>query len=139
MVITMAKLRMAHASTHGARKPPGPKDRTMAITMAKLRMAHAWRTQARMAHASPLGQHLFTQMLYNAHRIWYLQDITISQSIDILKCKIVQSKISTKLVRLLQYGKLFLTTLAFHAQLRVAFHFSNILDHVPVTCWESKL
>ena len=26
MVITMAKLRMAHASTHGARKPPGPKD-----------------------------------------------------------------------------------------------------------------
>ena len=27
MVITMAKLRMAHASTHGARKPPGPKRR----------------------------------------------------------------------------------------------------------------
>ena len=26
-VITMAKLRMAHASTHGARKPPGPKTR----------------------------------------------------------------------------------------------------------------
>ena len=25
MVITMAKQRMAHASTHGARKPPGPK------------------------------------------------------------------------------------------------------------------
>ena len=25
-VITMAKLRMAHASTHGARKPPGPKN-----------------------------------------------------------------------------------------------------------------
>ena len=25
MVITMAKLRMAHASTHGARNPPGPK------------------------------------------------------------------------------------------------------------------
>ena len=24
MVITTAKLRMAHASTHGARKPPGP-------------------------------------------------------------------------------------------------------------------
>ena len=24
MVITMAKLSMAHASTHGARKPPGP-------------------------------------------------------------------------------------------------------------------
>ena len=26
MVITMAKLSMAHASTHGARKPPGPKE-----------------------------------------------------------------------------------------------------------------
>ena len=25
MVKTMSKLRMAHASTHGARKPPGPK------------------------------------------------------------------------------------------------------------------
>ena len=25
MVKTMAKLRMAHASTHGAREPPGPK------------------------------------------------------------------------------------------------------------------
>ena len=25
MVITMAKLRIAHASTHGASKPPGPK------------------------------------------------------------------------------------------------------------------
>ena len=25
MVKTMAKLRMAHGSTHGARKPPGPK------------------------------------------------------------------------------------------------------------------
>ena len=24
LVITMAKLRRAHASTHGARKPPGP-------------------------------------------------------------------------------------------------------------------
>ena len=28
MVITMAKLRMAQASTHGARKPPGPKPPT---------------------------------------------------------------------------------------------------------------
>ena len=26
LVKTMAKLRMAHASTHGARKPPGPKN-----------------------------------------------------------------------------------------------------------------
>ena len=25
MVLTMAKLHMAHASTHGGRKPPGPK------------------------------------------------------------------------------------------------------------------
>ena len=30
----MAKLRMAHASTHGARKPPGPKKRKLVITMA---------------------------------------------------------------------------------------------------------
>ena len=45
MVIKMAKVCMAHASTHGARKPPGPKrkkeKRKLVITMAKLRMAHA--------------------------------------------------------------------------------------------------
>ena len=33
LVKTMAKLRMAHASTHGARKPPGPKERKSMITM----------------------------------------------------------------------------------------------------------
>ena len=31
MVITMAKLRMAHARTYGARKPPGPKRTKEAI------------------------------------------------------------------------------------------------------------
>ena len=31
MVITMDKLRMAHASTHGARKPPGPKERKVGV------------------------------------------------------------------------------------------------------------
>ena len=30
-VITMAKLRMAHASTHGARKPPGPIEYDLAV------------------------------------------------------------------------------------------------------------
>ena len=44
MVITMAKLRMAHASTHGARKPPGP-------TMA----SYALRTPPQMAHVMPPG------------------------------------------------------------------------------------
>ena len=28
-------------ATHGTRKPPGPKDWTMVVTMAKVRMAHA--------------------------------------------------------------------------------------------------
>ena len=39
LVITMAKLRMVHASTHGARKPPGPKTRvnTCSILDASLR------------------------------------------------------------------------------------------------------
>ena len=31
MVLTMAKLRMAHASIHGARKPSGPKERKRLI------------------------------------------------------------------------------------------------------------
>ena len=35
------------------------KERKLVITMAKLRMAHAWRTHgARMAHASRLGQNI---------------------------------------------------------------------------------
>ena len=35
------------------------KERKLVITMAKLRMAHACRTQARMAHASRLGQFIY--------------------------------------------------------------------------------
>ena len=54
MVITMAKLRMANASTHGARKPPGPKEERLndgnnngqATHGAR---KHAWRTQAAWA------------------------------------------------------------------------------------------
>ena len=54
MVITMAKLRMAHATTHGARKPPGPKERPndgnnngQATHGAR---KHAWRMQAAWAN-----------------------------------------------------------------------------------------
>ena len=59
----MAKLRMAHASTHGARKPPGPKKRERKREREKERLndgdnngqathgarKHAWRTQAAWA------------------------------------------------------------------------------------------
>ena len=57
MVKTMAKLRMAHASTHGARKPPGPKKKKREKERAKVgdNNGQAWRTQASMAHASRLG------------------------------------------------------------------------------------
>ena len=61
MVITMAKLRMAHASTHGARKPPGPKeeeeeerlndgDNNGQATHGARK--HAWRMQASWAKIS---------------------------------------------------------------------------------------
>ena len=33
LVITMAKLRMAYASTHGRRKPPGPKRRSALVPL----------------------------------------------------------------------------------------------------------
>ena len=39
MVITMAKLRMEHASTHGARKPSGPKKKEK--RKKKNKVAHA--------------------------------------------------------------------------------------------------
>ena len=60
MVIAMAKLCMAHASTHGARKPSGPqerreKERKLVIAMAKLCMAHAWCTQAAWANYPVCG------------------------------------------------------------------------------------
>ena len=57
LVKTMAKLRMAHASTHGARKLPGPKkkkkerlnngDNNGQATHGTRK--HAWRTQAAWA------------------------------------------------------------------------------------------
>ena len=46
MVKTMAKLRMAHASTHGARKPPGPKVGNNNGQLCIL-------TPPRVAHAKP--------------------------------------------------------------------------------------
>ena len=47
----MAKLHMAHASTHGACKPPGPKEeRTMTKTMASYTLQRhlGWRTQSNL-------------------------------------------------------------------------------------------
>ena len=64
MVITMAKLRMAHASTHGARKPPGPKKEEEEEEEERLNdgdnngqathgaRKHAWRTQAAWAKSN---------------------------------------------------------------------------------------
>ena len=40
LVKTMAKLRMAHASTHGARKPPGPKLDTKFLLLISLWVIH---------------------------------------------------------------------------------------------------
>ena len=40
MVITMAKLHMAHASTHGARMPPGPTKEKQSLTHIS---KHQWR------------------------------------------------------------------------------------------------
>ena len=42
LVITMAKLRMAHASTHGARKPPGPTWDSHRILMGFSYMGFSW-------------------------------------------------------------------------------------------------
>ena len=59
MVITMAKLRMAHASTHGARKPPVPKERGAKVCDNNGQATHgarkhAWRTQAAWANFGPM-------------------------------------------------------------------------------------
>ena len=81
MVITMAKLRMAHASTHGARKPPGPKeeeeeerlndgDNNGQATYGARK--HAWRTQAAWANCSK--DNLFEAFLFSP------------QDLDIDKC-----------------------------------------------------
>ena len=47
LVITMAKLCMAHASTHGARKPPGPKPNPRYLHMATsiLKYQSPWKDQ----------------------------------------------------------------------------------------------
>ena len=41
MVITMAKLRMAHASMHGARKPPGPRLQQQTIFFLHISSSYA--------------------------------------------------------------------------------------------------
>ena len=54
LVITMAKLRLVHASTHGARKPPGPKREERlndGNNNGQLRIA----MPPRVAHAKPPG------------------------------------------------------------------------------------
>ena len=55
----MAKLRMAHAGTHGARKPPGPKEEEERLNDGDNNAQathgarkHAWRTQAAWAKRS---------------------------------------------------------------------------------------
>ena len=55
MVITMAKLRMAHASTHGARKPPGPKRKRERGANDGNNNGQA--THGARKHASRLGQY----------------------------------------------------------------------------------
>ena len=69
MVITMAKLRMANASTHGARKPPGPKERLnngdnngQATHGAR---KHAWRTQAAWAKSAHETEIVCVHVLMN--------------------------------------------------------------------------
>ena len=52
MVITMAKLCMAHASTHGARKPPGPKKKKSRWKQWPASL----RPPPQVAHASCLDQ-----------------------------------------------------------------------------------
>ena len=41
LVITMDKLCMAHASTHGARKPPGPKSSSLLDYLSKVTQYYA--------------------------------------------------------------------------------------------------
>ena len=80
-VITMAKLCMAHASTHGASKPPGPKrkrDWTMVITMASYALQRhlGWRTQSRLGQLIndslfwPIMSHIRGVTLINNSLFW---------------------------------------------------------------------
>ena len=65
MVITMAKLHMSHASTHGARKPPGPKKREkrdwklVIFNSGQLRIA----TPPRVAHEKSPGPKTINNLL----------------------------------------------------------------------------
>ena len=56
MVITMAKLRMAHASTHGARKPPGPKLHLLVVNFAVMYIETGWSTETEILKISRVGQ-----------------------------------------------------------------------------------
>ena len=67
---------MVHTSTHGARKPPGPKKRrgekdwTMMKTMAKLRMAHASTHGARKPPGPIKYKHENLFSVFTSARSW---------------------------------------------------------------------
>ena len=93
MVIIMAKLRMAHASTHGARKPPGPKkkkkkeeerlndgDNNGQATHGARK--DAWRTQAAWAKMDPFYEEKATlenQLFYAAKSVRADPAVTVAQ------------------------------------------------------------
>ena len=87
MVKTMAKLCMAHASTHGARKPPGPKKEKeerpkVGNNNGQLRKA----TPPWVAHASRLGQqftvthHVLMSSVCISDYVIYEQSLNFSSS-----------------------------------------------------------
>ena len=105
MVITMAKLRMAHASTHGARKPPGPKHIfflhissryakilgeklfcTWEIPQSGSKEEDAWRTQAAWAKTSITKVVLF---FYEKKLIFFLRFLLLTHFGETPMCQII--------------------------------------------------
>ena len=91
MVKTMAKLRMAHASTHDARKPPGPKGAFPDSTWHEYLEwpcigGNNLREPSRNLQVLSCGYHDYITFLISWLSCGYQDNITFVKSFRFLKC-----------------------------------------------------
>ena len=87
MVITMAKLRMAHASTHGARKPPGPIQRMVKfwnVAKSLVSPVNIWQSCSKLVfHINNFPRNINQSILHSWSKAPELKKIDK----DVVQCK----------------------------------------------------
>ena len=71
MVKTMAKLRMAHASTHGARKPPGPKELNSAVALSGYYLVFVGEACLTFIALYKFSREIYVNIANRSHSGWF--------------------------------------------------------------------